>query len=256
MSRLRSAPDECVILVKALPHRSSDYFETVCCAGVGHDLKWRRLYPVPFRVLDAGQQFGRWDWVKYSFTPPAHDARRESQKVDPGSIRPKSQMKPAERGQIARRLTRLSTAEAEAAGDSLTLIKPSAISFSWRRKSASELDDEKGKHAKLAGQLSLLNREAKPLEPCPYEFTFTWRDQLGRRHVHTCDDWETTTAFSNRKQSLGEEGGLRSLKTTYEDEYMAKGIRLALGTHSRRSNQWLLVGILRVDESSQTELIL
>ena len=43
--------DECVILIKAQPHRSSRYFETVCCAGVGRDQMWRRQYPVPFRIL-------------------------------------------------------------------------------------------------------------------------------------------------------------------------------------------------------------
>ena len=86
MSRLVSSPDECVILVKALPHRSSNYFETVCCAGVGADMRWRRLYPVAFRVLDDEKQFRRWDRLSYRFTTPSDDKRRESQKVDPDSI--------------------------------------------------------------------------------------------------------------------------------------------------------------------------
>jgi len=42
---------------------------------------------------------------------------------------------------------------------------------------------------------------------------------------------------------------------TYEEEYLKKGIRFALGTHSRRDEQWLLVGILRVDEQIQPELL-
>jgi len=63
-----SALDECFILVKAQPHRSSAYFETVCCAGIGRDGKWRRQYPVPFRILNDIQKFRRWDWIEYLYT--------------------------------------------------------------------------------------------------------------------------------------------------------------------------------------------
>ena len=75
-----------MILIKALPHRSSNYFETVCCAGVGRDGRWRRQYPVPFRILEEGQKFGRWTWIRYSYTKPINDSRWESQKVIPETI--------------------------------------------------------------------------------------------------------------------------------------------------------------------------
>ena len=254
MSRLQAKADECVILVKALPHRSSDYFETVCCAGVGRDHKWRRLYPVPFRILEPGQQFSRWSWLRYRFTSPSHDGRRESQKVDPASILKGSPLNVLERSRIARRLTRRSTAEAEANGESLTLVKPSALSFDWRKKSDAEVADERVKHRVLVSQLSFLNAAPTPLEPCPYEFTFTWADQLGAKHRHTCDDWETSTAFFRRRARDGETAALASLQKTYEEDYSRRGVRLALGTHSRRDKQWLLVGVLRVDDDPQVEL--
>lgn len=104
MSRLVSLPDECVILVKALPHRSSNYFETVCCAGVGTDMRWRRLYPVAFRVLDDEKQFRRWDRVSYRFTKPSDDRRLESQKVDPQSISVTGKLSPNEGSRVARLL--------------------------------------------------------------------------------------------------------------------------------------------------------
>ena len=79
--------DECFILVKAQPHRSSKYFETVCCAGIGRDGKWRRQYPVPFRILNDGQKFRRWDWIEYNFVKSSDDRRSESQKVLPESLK-------------------------------------------------------------------------------------------------------------------------------------------------------------------------
>lgn len=255
MSRLSSAKDECVILVKALPHRSSNYFETVCCAGVGHDRKWRRLYPVPFRVLNDTQKFGRWNWVNYEFTSPAHDGRKESQKVVPESIAVGSKLKVQERSRLACDLTRESVEEATARQETLTLIKPSDVAFTWHEKSEQALADERRKHADLVRQISMFDQPAKPYEPCPFEFRFRWKSPLGKVHNHTCDDWETSTAFFRRRQRHGEVDGLKSLRATYEEEYPAKGMRLALGTHSRRDGQWLLVGVLRVDQHDQQGLV-
>lgn len=240
--------------MKALPHRSSNYFETVCCAGIGHDRKWRRLYPVPFRILNDAQKFGRWNWISYRYTDPAVDGRWESQKVVPESIAVGSAMRAAERSRLACALTRESVKDAEANGESLTLIKPMEVTFSWKRKDEGELENERRKHAELARQISMFDAEAKPLNPCPFEFFFKWKSEAGSTHNHTCDDWETSAAFYNRRRAHGEEGGLQSLKQTYEEEYLAKGMRFALGTHSRRETQWLMVGVLRVDDQTQTEL--
>lgn len=255
LSRLTSERDKCVILVKALPHRSSNYFETVCCAGVGHDYRWRRLYPVPFRILENSQKFGRWNWVTYDFTSPAHDGRKESQKVVPESIVIAGKLNQPERSRLAASLTRESVEEAEGHGETLTLIQPSDVTFGWRRKPDEELEDERRKHADLIRQISMFDKVvATPYEPCPFEFTFKWRSEAGRIHSHTCDDWETSTAFFRRRERLGEVDALNSLRATYETEYPSKGVRFALGTHSRRSKQWLLVGVLRVDDQIQGAL--
>lgn len=254
MSRLASADDECLILVKALPHRSSNYFETVCCAGVGRDLKWRRLYPVPFRILENAQQFARWNWISYKFTSPAHDGRKESQKVVPETIEISSKLKATERSSIACSLTRESISEAISREETLTLIKPEEVSFTWKKKSQAAIDDERNKHAALVKQVSMFDRLANPLEPCPFEFSFRWKSTAGTTHTHTCDDWETATAFSRRRELYGEIDGLNSLKQTYEVDYLSKGMRFALGTHSRRDSQWLLVGVLRVDDQAQLSL--
>lgn len=243
-----------MVLVKAMPHRSSNYFETVCCAGIGHDRKWRRLYPVPFRILEDDQKFRRWNWVKYRFTRPSDDDRAESQKVVPESIDVLAEMNKAERSKLACYLTRDSLKHADSLKETLTLIEPTALTLSWKQKSERTLADETAKHAALASQLSMFDKPTKPLEPCPFSFHVKWKSMAGDEHTHACDDWETSTAFFRRRLIHGEQGGLISLKQTYEEQYLKKGMRFALGTHSRRDWQWLLVGILRVDGRAQPEL--
>lgn len=250
--------------MKALPHRSSNYAETVCCAGIGHDAKWRRLYPVQFRILENEQKFKRWQWIQYEFTTSKNDTRAESQKVIPESITAKGILKARERVTILNPLIRPTLKDADTKGESLTLLRPKTISFSWKRKSETQISDERIKHAELANQLSLLDKNpAPPLTPCPYSFHVKWTDQENSNHMHTCDDWETSTAFFVRRRSEeNDEAALNSLKSTYENDYMRAGMAMAFSTHSRRNvtygtdNQWLLVGLIRIDDSPQGDLLM
>jgi hypothetical protein len=245
-----------MILIKALPHRSSNYFETVCCAGIGTDGKWRRLYPVPYRILQADQRFGRWNWIEYGFTSPKNDIRYESQKIIPESIIVTKKVSGSQKFQNVRSLIRGSLDEANAKGDSLTLIRPSEVQFKWRAKTETQLSVERLKHAALANQYSMFDQTAKPLMPCPYTFYFFWKDQNGKAHRHTCDDWETSTAFNVRRNSTGSDNlALLSLKNTFEVDYFLNGMVFGFGTHIRRPNQWLLVGVIRVDIEETGSLI-
>ncbi len=251
--------DRCVIIVKAQPHRSSKYFETVCAAGVGADGTWRRQYPVPFRILNDPQKFGRWQWIKYEFIKSDGDSRRESQKVIPESIEIDGTLKPSERSGLLAPLIRSDFAEANNAGESLTLIRPVEMDFTWNKKTESELADERQKHATLASQLSLLDNTAKALDPCPYQFFVKWKGDGGKSHRHESDDWESAAAFGRFKRLYGEEDALNKLREKYE-KYLAAGLALAFSTHKRRnvtnstSNQWLLVGLIRIDEPSTPDL--
>ena len=171
-------------------------------------------------------------------------------------------MKRRERARLLNPLIRPSLADADSRGESLTILRPAELRFSWRQKSPSEIDDERRKHADLANQASIFDKEAKPLEPCPYEFKLRWRDQDGKIRNHTCDDWESVGAFFKFRGQFGETEGLKILKQKYEDEYFKVGLVLGFSTHTRRNvhhgtaNQWLLVGLIRLDRSSQGDFFL
>ncbi|MEM6493573.1 MAG: hypothetical protein AAF650_04250 [Pseudomonadota bacterium] len=253
-----------MILIKAQPHRSSRYFETVCCAGVGRDRKWRRQYPVPFRILKNDKKFGRWQWISYDFVAPKEDQRRESQKVLAPSLVAQEKMKRSERADFLAPLVHGTLSEADAAGDSLALIRPASLNLTAKPKSAKELTDETRKHEGLASQLSLLesDEDVAPLKPCRMAFRVSWTDQSGGKHTHENDDWETAAAFNRFERMYGEEKAIVALKEKYEQQYFEAGLALAFSTHSRRNieygtkNQWLLVGLIRLDESDQGQLLL
>ncbi|MBT6973473.1 MAG: hypothetical protein HOA08_01035 [Rhodospirillaceae bacterium] len=84
----------------------------------------------------------------------------------------------------------------------------------------------------------------------------------GKYHRHECDDWETSTAFNRFEREYGSQKALEFIRAKYEDEYFKAGLALVFSTHSRRNvthgtkNQWLLVGLIRLDVDPQADLLL
>lgn len=249
-------------MIKAQPHRSSSYFETVCCAGVGRDQRWRRQYPVPFRILKEEQKFKRWQWISYEYVTPEKDQRKESQKVLSNTLVATSILNKTERADFLRPLVRTSLREADDKRESLTLVRTLAIRLEAMDKTPAELKDEIQKHKDLASQLSLLeeDEEVEPITPCRKQFVLHWRDQDGKDHRQECDDWETVAAFNRFDRMYDEGRAIQFLKEKYEGQYFQAGLVLGFSTHSRRNienntrNQWLLVGLIRLDESPQKGL--
>jgi len=248
--------DKCLILIKANPHLSSNYYETVCCAGVGQDGKWRRQYPVSFRILADAQKFKRWSWIEYEFISPRNDDRKESQKVQDQSITLIGQAKAKDRAKSLQSLIYPSFTKPEENSDSLTLIRPQKSTFHWKRRHPDELAKTAQKHANIANQMSLFSNDAKPLPQCPYSFHFRWTDENNKVWNSTCDDWESSATFFQRRRSLySEDAALTSMTETFNQDYPTRGMALAFSTHSRRNWQWLLVGVLRADYPEE-ELLL
>lgn len=176
-----------------------EHGETVCCAGLTPEGRWRRQYPVHYRRLEEG--FGRWSWIEYDWIRPGADDRRaESRRVQQETIRCVGKLRREERAAFLDRVVVPSCEEAAARGQSLALIRPRNTRFWWKLKPARQLAQEKGAYERAASQLSFLDDELAALEPCPYEFKFTYETEDGRSHRATCDDWETSAAFYRRRE--------------------------------------------------------
>jgi hypothetical protein len=243
-----------VILVKAWPQPSAKYGETVCCAGVTPDGEWRRLFPIRFRHLTGDRQFSRWDTVEYVPRLPVSDRRKESRTIEENSLKRVGQLKPASRGDFFASLIRPSIAAAAERGESLALVRPDSFEFVWKRKADAEIEADREKRGRTLSQGSLFDKELAAIEPCPFDIRMRFTDETGR-HDMACGDWETAATFFKWRREYGEDSALLRLKDRYEGEYADAGVAFAFGTMAKHPTTWILLGIIRLDESHQMRLI-
>ncbi|MBE0436951.1 MAG: hypothetical protein IBX56_14235, partial [Methylomicrobium sp.] len=54
--------EKILILAKTYPSPSAKHIETSCVAGINEQGQMRRLYPIPFRLIDDSRKFKKWQW--------------------------------------------------------------------------------------------------------------------------------------------------------------------------------------------------
>lgn len=245
---------EAIILVKASPHVSQKYGETVCCAGVTLRSEWLRLYPVTFRRLEDAKKFKRWDRIRFKWWKPKDDPRPESRRVDQQSIEIIGELRKSERQRLLANLIVTSLSETVAQGKSLALLRPQNSRFIIEPKSSEEIYLEKREYESICKQQDMFfQQELLPLGPCPFKFKYSYRTDDGHREG-TCQDWETDATFFRWRNQYGEEQALKHMQRVFGEEYPSKGMLLAMGTHSRYPGVWLINGVMRVDEVTQINL--
>ena len=250
--------DEAFILVKAAPRRSDTFGETVCCAGLDREGRWVRLYPVSFRQLSDAQRFKRWDRVKYRWARPkaSKDTRIESRRVDPHSVEIIAAVRSSERQGLINRCAVTSLKHEHEAGRSLALLRPEIVEFWAEARPAEKVREKEAVLDRLRSQGDMFAPKALvPMRTCPYEFKYRYRDDDGI-HTGTCQDWETEqTFFARLRDQASEQAALDWMVAKFGEEYPRKGMALAMGTHRYRLTQWLINGIVRMDEETQMQLL-
>lgn len=78
---MTSDTERILILAKTYPSPSARHFETSCVAGITRNGQMRRLFPVPFRMLNDQQQFRKWQWIDVRVSKASADHRQESHRV-------------------------------------------------------------------------------------------------------------------------------------------------------------------------------
>jgi hypothetical protein len=251
--------DEAFILVKAAPRRSNKFGETVCCAGIDRYGNWVRLYPVAFRYLDGPQKFKRWDHIRYRWSKPkaSNDVRSESRRVDPNSIEVLHPLKQSARNPLVARCAVTSLDGELKAGRSLALLKADIIDFWYERNSEAVMKERDDVLAQLRAQSDFFApaTSAIPLRSCPYSFKYRYRCEDGEREG-TCQDWETEqTFFRQLHEQATEQAALDWMVEKFGVEYPQKGMALAMGTHRRWKDQWLINGVIRLNDEPQLGLL-
>ncbi len=250
--------DDAFIIVKAAPRRSDKFGETVCCAGLDLLGQWVRLYPVSFRQLEDVQRFRRWDRVRYRWSKPkiVKDTRSESRRVDPNSVEIVSAVRPGERNALVARCAVTSLKQEHEAGRSLAMLRPEILDFRAVRRPADEMKEKEALLVRLRAQNDLFAPKALiPMRTCPYEFKYRFKDDDGV-HEGTCQDWETEQTFLARlRDQSSERHALDWMQQKFGEEYPKKGMALAMGTHRYRLSQWLINGVVRLNDEPQMSLL-
>lgn len=242
-------PCRVVVLVKAIPHPSRRYGETVCCAGVTENRQWKRLFPVRFRRMK--EKFSRWDWIDFRYSVPRDDRRSESCRVAHESLSVSGKLPFKERAGFLEPLIRPSWKAAANAGETLALIRPRNIRFYHRPKSREAIAKEREGYERATAQGDIFERkDLAALEPVPYIFRFRYSDADGVHHG-TCEDWETNATFWKFRRERSEQEALNHLRNVYNEEYPARGVAFAMGNMKTRPQTWLLLGVVRLDEPKQ-----
>ena len=57
-----------LITVRTYPVPATKGVEVSCTAGVTHDGKWIRLFPLPYRLLEDERKFKKYQWIDVNVT--------------------------------------------------------------------------------------------------------------------------------------------------------------------------------------------
>jgi hypothetical protein len=252
-----------LITVKTYPTLSSFRSEElVCTAGITEEGEWLRLYPIPFRKLNYGIQYRKYEWIEIDIEKNSKDFRKESYKpisLD-DTIRSLGYVNTAsnwyKRKKIVfktQKYTNLKSLINEANNDkvrtSLALFKPSRIvDFVYKKD---DLDWDRSTLECLSqGNLFEDSSHFKIIRKLPFKFSYVFEDDEGKPSTLMIEDWEVGALYwriFDKTQSADE--ACRKVRYKYF-EYFArtKDLYFFLGTnfihHLKKSrNPFIIIGV-------------
>jgi hypothetical protein len=178
----------------------------------------------------------------------------ESKRIEQESITIVGTLKPKGRQQFLERAIIDSPAAAYKSGRSLALVRPRNPVFKFRRRNTDELKNILKGYEEINASPSLFGTTSiVPREPAPFEFSYEFEDGDGR-HNQRCHDWEIEQTYLKWSSLYGEQKALSEMVRVFGEEYPKKGMLFAMGTHGQRNWQWMIIGVLRMDEIMQPSL--
>ena len=253
-----------LITVKTYPTISTKYEELVCTAGFLENGQWIRIYPLQYRKKAYAEQYRKYQWIEIdlvknksdfrpeSYRPVSHDT--EIQIV--GEIKADGNSWNERRNIVLNKVyTNLTTLISEAKDKnictSLAVFKPKEIIDVKIRPCEREWSKEK---LATLQQLSIFESTpaGKPqvVKKLPYEFSYVFADDNGKKSTLMIEDWELGQLYWNCLKGTGEEAEAKAcqdVRNKYlEDFAKTKDLYLYLGTaqqfHLVSPNPFLVIG--------------
>lgn len=254
-----------LILTKTYPAPSAKHREISCVAAITGDGLFRRLYPVPFRLLDGDQQFKKWQWIEARVQRASDDARPESHRIFVDTIVRDDKIVGTENNWEARRriieahvasdfaAIERNRAEKEekrkGTGETLVYLRPSRL-LGLEITKAREQDWTDEEKAKLIhrqdGLFDTEEMRAKAqLRKLAHDFYYCYECDAASgkaEYRHKITDWEVGALYWNVRRSHGEDWE-RPFRQKLEGELSGKDLLFLMGTMHRFPDTWLIVGL-------------
>lgn len=236
------------VVIKTQPSPSKSYREIVCTAGIDEDGNFVRLYPFPYRYMEAKERFKKYQWIEVEVDKPKDDPRPESFKAFPDSLRAQEEVKEwGERRKIIFRnnnlYTMCSLRNTKRTSISLAIIKPQDVKLQIipHRRDWTEREQA------ILRQKYLFDTDRPVLKKVPYLFMYKYKclEPNCKGHRQIIHDWEITAAYWNFLKKYGsEQNALNNIENKFYKEMCSgeKDLYFFVGKHSRH-NAWLLIGI-------------
>lgn len=254
---LSATVEELLILTKTYPTPSTKHRETTCVAALSSNQMMRRLYPVPFRLLDGEHQFNKWEWIQASVSPAKGDKRPESRRIDVTTIGRPGKRIGTEHEWAERRhwiephiVESFTTLEArrQSTGETLGFLRPKRL-LELEIKSVKDPDWTDEDKAKLLQDGLFDSEEVRArslLRKLPYDFHYDYECESSNgieilRHKLT--DWEVGALYWHCYRDHGIHWE-KPFRQRLEIDFANKDLLFLMGTVHRFPDQWLIVGLV------------
>lgn len=251
-----------LILAKTYPSPSAQYVETSCVAGISQDGVMRRLYPVPFRMIEEGQQFKKWQWIDVRVEKANKDHRRESHKLYVDTIACgdviDTKKEWSARWEWLDKIPAFDNVDAIDAGrlndgSSIALLRPKRLLGLDITKARNQewTDEQKEKLMREQMQDDLFSeaeakRQVKELRKVPFDFHYRYvcdTPEGEKEHRHKIVDWEAGALFWNCRRDHGV-GWEAPFRAKLEGQLGGKELMFLMGNQHRFQDQWLIISLV------------
>ncbi|MCW5600436.1 hypothetical protein [Nitrosomonas sp.] len=251
-----------LILAKTYPSPSAQYIETSCVAGINQDGLMRRLYPVPFRMINASQQFKKWQWINVRIEKARKDHRPESHKLYVDTIECLETITTKNEWNDRREwINRIPSFESFDAIDSarlnnrisIALLRPKKLIKleiqGSRNQDWTEEEKEKLTREQMQGNLFSeieAKLQVKELRKVPFDFYFRYLcDTLDgeKEYRHKIVDWEASMLFWKCRRSHGANWEA-PFRAKLQDQLGNNELMFLLGNQHRFQDQWLIISLI------------
>ncbi len=262
-----------LILAKTYPSPSARYVETSCVAGITAQGEPRRLFPVPFRLIEEVQQFKKWQWITVRVRKSNDDHRPESHRIYVDGLDCSEQSLSTDNQWAARRpwLDRFPAFDSFAAaeesrkktGISLALVRPKRIvrleitparNPDWTIEERAKLIQEQ-MQGSLFGQTDA-EKDMRELRKVPFDFHYVYTCDSTDGEIeerHKIVDWEAGALYWRCCASHGKNWEV-PFRMKLEQQLPGADLMFLMGTIHRFPDQWLIVSLIYPPKRTPAQL--